>query len=64
MYSAPAGKAQVRGWKTEQELAFFCNRRRLKYRKAKAFTVRINPEECEDERGKAIDLLPGAFLLL
>ncbi len=34
MYSAPAGKAQLMGFETEQELAFFYNRRRLKYRKA------------------------------
>ena len=34
MYSAPAGKAQLKGLETEWDLAFFYDRRRLKYRKA------------------------------
>jgi hypothetical protein len=26
--------------------------------------LQVNPEECEDERGKAIDFLPVVFLIL
>ena len=54
MYSAPAGKARLTGI-----AATFLRPAETKV-PAKAWyrPLRINPEQCEDERGKAIDLVP------
>jgi hypothetical protein len=43
MYSAPAGKNQLKRLQTERKLAFFCERRRLKYRKARGVGLADKP---------------------